>query len=211
MASVRKTGPAWWVIFFWVIVFWPVGLGLLYRKLIVEKTAVLRNSKPLGIFGWIFLMVGVTQAPTMFADTQAGGIVVFLLFFFGGGLAMIIGASKMKAMGERYRRYIQVVANQHLMSIDRIAAAIPVRYEQAVEDLQKMIDAGFFEGAYLDLERRELIMPTHQMTHVDTCAETAAAISIPSVEIVGCRRCGANNTIRIGSVRRCEYCGSPLE
>ncbi len=216
--ALAKSGPSWGTVIVLLILFWPVGLFFLYKKLTSDKTAILRNSQVLSIYGWVlavigilYVILGVASSARETQDMAAtiGAASFILLFFVGGGFLMIAKANKMKKTGNKYKRYIDAVANQRLTSIDQIAAVIPVQYEEAASDLQKMIDIGYFEIAYIDMARRELIMPARQPVY--SASASAPGAGARATKAVRCKSCGANNTIVVGAANECEFCGSPLE
>jgi hypothetical protein len=81
------------------------------------------------------------------------------------------------------------------------------------KDLQKMIDAGYFSGAYIDITQREIILAKTAMPqeYVSPISPSAQAPSPQAQErIVSCKSCGANNKV-MGQLGECEYCGSHLQ
>jgi len=145
-------------------------------------------------------------------DTTASSIMISLVFFCGGGLAIINSGKKMKLNAIKYKKYINIVVNQNSANIDNIASAIPTSYENAVTDLQKMINIGYFEDAYIDINNRQLVMPQRQSTYIPPVKSSThtVASTTPVTKVVRCKNCGANSTITLGGVDECEYCGSPL-
>jgi hypothetical protein len=83
------------------------------------------------------------------------------------------------------------------------------------KDLQKMIDVGYFYGAYIDVAQREIILakPTVPQEAASSYAQTPYA-QAPQAQvqerIVSCKSCGANNRV-MGQLGECEYCGSHLQ
>jgi hypothetical protein len=217
----QKKSTSWGVIILLLIIFWPVGLFLLYRKITGDKTEALKNSKIFNIFGWVFIafaviylfMVITGNAKTEGGSSAVGSLMVAFVFFGGGGAFMIYTAKKMKVNAERLKKYIAIVINNNETYIDNIAAAVPSSYEQTTKDLQKMIDNGYFENAYIDVSKREIVLPNKNpvQTHSISNIPMNSPVNEPQIKAVVCRNCGANNKVVEGQVCECEYCGSVLK
>jgi len=209
VGSKEKKSMAWGWIIFWFIVFWPLGVLFLLKKLSKDKSAVLNDSGKVLTMSFVLAGIGVL----VFMNTvgrQGFGAYYYLwaVALVGGGVWTFLIARKMKANSERYKKYISIVVNQSQTSIDNIASAVGIAYETALKDLQKMIDAGYFMGAYIDVTQREIILaktaqPQESVSPVSHPAQTQE-------RIVGCKSCGANNRVA-GQLGECEYCGSHLQ
>ena len=198
MGNTQKKLIPWGVIVLFLIVFWPIGLALLVIRLASDRASTLKDGSTvikiavfLIILAIIFLAAGVT----------AWGVILII-----GAACLIFYSRKMKITGEKYKRYIGIVVNHNMSSIDQIASAMPVPYDEAVADLEKMVKLGFFPNAYINLDARELVLPKQ---NVQPAAGQPGVIP-PQVSVKTCTSCGANNSIIAGHVSACEYCGSPL-
>ncbi len=226
-AKNKKKELSWATVIIVMILCWPIGLYLLYKKATSNKTAMLKNAKILRIPGWIFVgiaLIYVLILTTEGAQAAENGssvvtpLLIMIIIFGGFGLRMLYRAKKMRINGLRYQKYIQIVINGRVTYIDNIASAIPVTPEIALKDLQDMINIGYFENAYLDLGRRELvwanmrggIYPNYQMHPVIMNAPRVQEVKIEK-KVVACRNCGANNQITTGRVFECEFCGSLIQ
>lgn len=72
------------------------------------------------------------------------------------GLALTFWGQSILDKAQRYSRYARLIGDSSEVSLDRLAGAMGIRFEKACVDLQKMLDGGFFEGYYVDYERRVL-------------------------------------------------------
>lgn len=195
---------SWGLIAICFIIFWPAGLFLLFRKLSVDKSALFKNSKTVEMISYALMGFGVIYLLMAFNGSSTWLMAIAL---GGGGVWVNMIARRMKSDGEKYKKYISIVVNQSQTSIDNIASMVGVSYETAVSDLTKMIDSGYFVGAYINESTREIVM--------------AAAVQQPEVlaqsntqtlyKVATCNSCGANNSVVVGRVAECEYCGSPVQ
>ena len=80
-------------------------------------------------------------------------LVVGLNFLLGGG-ALLGWGLYLRAFARRCRKYVSAVGAAEDMDIGLIARRVGRTYDQAVRDLERMIDRGVLgEDAYLDLEQ----------------------------------------------------------
>jgi len=210
----EKKSMAWGWIIFWFIVLWPLGVLFLFRKLSKDKSAVIKDSGKVTVMSFVLAGIGVL----VFMNTvgrQGFGAYYYLwaVSLVGGGVWTFFIARKMKADSERYKKYLAIVVNQGQSLIDNIAAAVGFPYETVSNDLQKMIDTGYFAGAYIDISQKEIILPKTTVSNepVSPISPNAQAPLIQIQErIVSCKGCGANNRV-MGQLGECEYCASYLQ
>lgn len=166
MAREAKSSPSWGVVIFLLIIFWPVGLYLLFKKISTGDT--LGEGKVLRVVGWLFIVLAIiyiSLSESNLVVSENGESIestievlrgVGSFFFIGGGVMLFMARSK-RTKTNRYRKYIAIVENNRVRQIDSIASAFPTTYEKAHNDLIEMINKGFFEGAYIDESKREII------------------------------------------------------
>lgn len=222
--TITRKSTSWGVIVLLILLFWPIGAFLLYRKLSGDKTAVLKNGKIIlgvGIALAVFAVLSLLMAASGNLETSdgqiqsVGDILVMDLFFLTGGAVLIYFGRKMQRDGLKYKKYISIVVNNGITSIDEIASAVPCTYEAAVADLQKMIEIGYFSYAYIDSGSRRLVMPGYSSDEENTDDDGMDIVgerpSVPEQKIVTCSSCGARNKVTEGRISECEYCGTPLQ
>jgi len=206
----EKKSMAWGWIIVWFILFWPLGALFLFRKLSRDKAAIMRDGKKVTIISFVLVGIGVLIY-SMALEVDAAYFYMWALALVGGGVWTFLMARKMKVEGERYKKYISIVVNQGQTSIDNIASAVGVSYQAAAKDLQKMIDAGYFSGAYIDVTQREIVLARAAPPQGSASYAQSAPSAVKVQErIVSCGSCGANNKVK-GQIGECEYCGSPLQ
>jgi hypothetical protein len=217
MANINTKKTSSPVVILLLILFWPIGLYVLYKKVTGDKTSALKNSKTLNTVGWVFAAFSAIYLLMAISGGMPASDALSAFVFFGaGGALMIYGSNRMKKNAAKLKKYISVVINNNQTSIDNIAAAIPTDYEQAKNDLQKMIDSGYFQGAYIDASNREIVLPKRENSPSTNLSENNIqyenkSMEQPRFKVVICKNCGANNTVAEGNLCECEYCGSPLQ
>lgn len=204
----KKKSPSWIAIIIWFIFFWPVSIYLIWKKLSTDKAATMKNSKVLRVIGIVFVVMGAIMLTEVGNDT---GMALFgFLFYAGGGALIIWGSIKVKQSGERYKKYIDIVINQNQTTIDNIASMMRLTYDQTVKDLQKMIDIGYFEGAYIDQANHEIVLLHRQHTPVNNQVQNHSEPQAQQ-KTVKCPNCGGNSVLTVGCVCECDFCGSPIQ
>lgn len=206
---------SWNRIILLLVLFWPVGFYLLYKKVSLDKSTVLKNSKTVKIIGIIFIVLGVVYFFDQMAEgsNAKGSPVGGMLFLVIGGVFMIYTSKKLQLQGEKFKKYISIVINNNETSIDNIASAMNVSYEEAINDLKIMIDKGYFLNAYVDLGSREFVIRKKQYEPINVKKNSSVnevKEEKPKMKVVVCKNCGGNNTILEGEISECEFCGSPL-
>jgi len=188
-----------------LIVFWPVGLFLLYRHNTSDRTNLLKNANISLYFGIGFLIAGLFETGAGLSGLSNIAYrpydpfsLIMGVMFLAGGVAMVWLSVNQRSLAKRYKRYIALIVNNGICSLERIVQATGFQYPKAAADLQKMIDLGFFDGAYLDEARGLVVLP-------EKLADTLVVRSLH------CDRCGANNKLTASQAPICAYCGSPLE
>ncbi|MCQ4865266.1 hypothetical protein [Pseudoflavonifractor phocaeensis] len=223
----RRKNSSWVPIIVFMLLFWPVGIVLLILKLKNDRSGTMQNGKVVFGIGVFLAVMGVMYLIMFFSGslTTSGGrpyplnsFLSLLLFFILGGAALIVVGTRMKKTGLKYRRYINLVVNNRLSSIDKIASGMGCSYDQAVVDLQKMQDDGYFPHALIDFSKGLFYLDgiprdmggTADAPHPASPRPGEGVEAPPAVKVVTCRSCGAQNTVAAGTVCECEYCGSPI-
>lgn len=218
MVNNESKWMSWNRIILLLVLFWPVGVYLLYKKVSLDKSAVLKNSKTIKIVGIIFIVLSVIFSVMLITGEIEGSNsvvddILTLVFLVIGGVFMIYTSKKLQLQGEKFKKYISIVINNEETSIDNIASAMNVSYEEAVNDLKIMIDKGYFLNAYVDLGSREFVIRKKQYEPINVKKNSSfneVKEEKPKMKVVVCRNCGGNNTILEGEISECEFCGSPL-
>lgn len=192
---------SWSLIIFLIIIFWPVGIYFLVRKLSVDKKASLSSGRTMTIWGWVIAGMGVISWTSLIEDGFIDGT-LGMLFFVILGLTLVYLGKKSSLRAAKYKHYIDIIVNKRVRSIPTISSAIPVSHDIAIKDIQEMINKGFFDDAYINYNRDEIVFSTEY--EIDQSVRNYKLEMI----VVPCNGCGANNQVEKGQVEKCQYCGS---
>lgn len=202
-----------WVIVVAFIVFWPVGIALLIGRINSNKRSMFDGSKTTKVclaVGAVLILLGIS--------TFSGKHLLSSIFYIAGGAALVYYANQNKKKVQRYKSYIDLVANQKVYSIDTISNTMNVTYDMAKTEIQKLITMGSFRGANINELTRciEIAAPAPQPAYVQTpvmmqpMGGLVEAISAPAqaanVTAV-CPGCGGTMVARKGETVECDYCG----
>lgn len=208
---MEKKGIGWGWIIFLLIIFWPVGLFLLIRKLATDKSALMSGKTgKLSVIGWVLIVFGGLGFIGIISDTSSGssGAITSLAMIIGGVL-LLRKVSKTKKTAIKYKKYIDIVVNQNVRSIDNISSAVGLSYDVVAKDLQDMINIGYLKDAYINQGNREITLKQHESV-IYTQVSVVGQVAAVQTKAVRCTGCGANNVATVGKVSECEYCGTPI-
>ena len=133
-----------------------------------------------------------------------------LALIFAAGHSSFTKASKTKKTAIKYKKYIDIVVNQNVKSIDNVASAVGLSYDVVAKDLQDMINIGYLRDAYIHQGNREIILKQNEPAPITYAQTVAPGQAAPQTIATRCPGCGANNVVAIGRVSECEYCGTPI-
>lgn len=199
----QSSGPSWIAIIILMIVFWPVGIYLLYKRLKVDRKAAIRSGRFLNGFGITLIVLG---GLAIIGDSSTAAVAISFIIL---GVVLIRTGSKNKKQAMRIRQYIALIINQHITSLDELARATGNTYVVVCDDLNKMIEKGYLPGAYLNLSIRQIMLPGQQAPIYRANAQgTRRQVR---TKVISCKGCGAEMIVAEGTIRKCEYCGTPLQ
>jgi hypothetical protein len=218
----RNGEPSGGLVVFFIIFFFPVGFYLLYKKLTADKTNFTRSIKANTAYGLASVIIGVVEILMTLSGPDESSvkvqmIITFIIIFGGIGYLFFSKVKKLERKSIIYKKYLSAVGMNYISDLDAIAKYVSVDYKKAIKDLQEMINLGYFGDGFINEAARELVIPYRQVkyTHVEhehtpQEAPVPQEAPTPTIKVVTCASCGANNTITIGKVSECEFCGSPL-
>ena len=215
MNELNNKEQSWTFVIVILILFCPVGFYLLWNKLRKNKKSLLNSGKAMLITGLILISLGViaiigaatgnvsndTGTPITAKEQVYDILMYFIIFICSGGAFLIAGYISRK-QAKSYKKYIDII-NRYITSIETISATAGVPYETAKNDLQKMIEKGYFEGAYINDADREIVIRNQMYDNQNTN-------NANQYTTVTCKGCGATNKVAVNMVTECEYCGYQL-
>jgi len=172
------------------------------RKLKRESEHYKSNGKTVAIIGWVSFGIGIFylfSALTGGLEASEGesivsGVILALLLFCGGGYALVRHGKKYQKLGDAYDKLWSTVVNSASDSIEELASACNISYENVADKLQEWIDSGKLTDVRIDLIHKKLVSTIKMQTRT-----------------LECPNCGGMTTIAIGKSGTCEYCGLTLE
>lgn len=202
----------WWLSWPFIIVafifFWPAALFLIWKRTTIDKKASILSGNILTLLGYVSLaIIALGIFVSIFQGFKSNDVRSITFFLFAGVGLLLLGR-KVNANAEKSKKYISIIVNNGIIDIDNIAATIPTSYAKARNDLQNMINKGFFQGAYINDSERQIVLPNR---HEGSSSNENSTEKTSKVHVVTCNSCGAQNSIASGSVGECEYCGSKIE
>ena len=176
------------------------------------KLALMSGKRvSLAVVAWlliVFSTLGILGIIVSDNKSDSAGTFVFLLVMLAGGVWLLLKAGKTKNTVLKYKKYIELVVNQNVKSLDYIASAVGLPYDSAVKDLQKMINTGYLKNTYIHQGNREILLKQNKPA---AYAQTPSfGKTAPQTKAVRCPGCDANNIVAVGKASQCEYCGNPL-
>ncbi len=206
---MENKGTKWGWIILWLIFVWPVGLYLLIKKLATDQSALMSGKTgKLSVVGWGLISFGVIGFFTEISDSPDSFGLILVLLFVLGGILLLTKVSKTKKTAVKYKKYIDLVVNQNIRSIDNIASILALSYDVVSNDLQDMINIGYLKDAYIHQNNREIILKQQETEIFNQGSYTEQ--TAPLAKSVRCPGCGANNVVTVGKISECEYCSTPI-
>ncbi len=153
--------PSWIPVFVMLFIMWPIGLIMLYNKIKKSQDPEQRRRKPIS---WMSVGLCAIGAAFIFGSGKLVGLFALL-----GGAALFGYSRKMKGSERKFNKYANVIGTRPVVPISAIAAAMPCTYEEAKDDLQKMLDQGYFgQYAYIDSAKDWFITDSRvALSHLD--------------------------------------------
>jgi len=205
-----KKSISWGWVIFWLIIFWPIGLFLVIRKLATDKSALMSGKTgAISAVAWFLIVFGGLGFLGAISDeTTEGSVIVVLILFIVGGVLLLRKAKQIKKTAAKYKKYIDLVVNQNVRSIDNIASTVGLSYDMVLKELQDMIDIGYLKDAYINMDSRTIEFKQFGQQAFTPASNPGQASG--QTTTVRCSGCGANNVVVVGMVTECEYCGNPI-
>ena len=207
----EKKSSGWVAVVVWLILFWPVGLILLFKKF-HDKTALMSGMTTVAsTVAWILIAFSALMLLSNIGRlTEDAYVSLIFVAWLTGGILILLKVRKSKAKAAQYKKYLNVIVNAGERSIDNIAGALSVPYDDAHRDIKAMIDDGFLHGAYIHEGNRAVVLSQDILAQQAVYVSPGQGVAPPQPRTVRCSGCGANNVVTGGKITECEYCATPL-
>ena len=128
------------------------------------------------------------------------------------GLVLRMIAKKMMGGTVRTQQYLSLIVDGNVRQIASIAAATRRSPETVKRDIEKLIEDGYLEDAYINEVSRQVVIGYKNAAANDNLhsSKSMAGEQKSTARLVTCPCCGANNSL-VGRTGECEYCGSPIK
>lgn len=222
MNNQRPWYYSWGVIILAFLFFWPVGIVLLVmrnrntNKVSRQSLFTNTNKKKYITIGVILIVIGLMTI----SDSALMG-----LFLIIGGIILIVYSEKLVKDAARRKKYMDLIVNNQVYSLEKIASICNVQYSIVLKELNQLISFGVLKGAYIDESKRQVMLASTantsgivQMTQTledgfasfTQTVTGAAAVQQPKMVAAVCPGCGAKMSIPEGAVVECEYCAATV-
>ncbi len=176
------------------IIFWPVGIYFLVSRNNATKQGMFvggLNFKQSIIIAIILLAIALF---CLFdKETRAASIIYII-----GAIAIAYYGKNNEQKIARYRKYVELINNNNISSIDTIASACGTNYDTCRAELATLISKGVFKNATIN-------DTNHTINFIKKAVPTNG-----QVVMITCSGCGASITIAKGTSCECDYCGNIL-
>lgn len=112
----------------------------------------------MGVFGFATVMTLIEEITYFISLGYLLEMVVPLLLFFLAGLVVFMMGDKRKKKLKLFKRYLSMIGKKESVSIPALAKAMGVKTKKAMDDLEEMLERGFFEAGYVDAARQCLVL-----------------------------------------------------
>lgn len=201
--DILRLGPDakplyWGFVVMFLLLLYPMGLFFMIRKVHHEKTRYFDNGVNMIITGGFFAGVTLPIAVLLsypWHNLSRENIMVVLLPLMVAlfGVILIIAGTILRRKGRTNEEYMSLIVNERITNIREIAKRERATYAKATEQIQKLIDAGFLDGAYIYHRDHEIIVP-----------------GVSKKIALKCESCGGTTVLYVNEKRECSYCGAEI-
>lgn len=201
-APFRFNGAAeplsWPLVIGLLITIFPAGLYFLIIKCVKENAYSFKNGAVIQVIGGIFALWHLLLFVFFFtgASLTDKATIVMLAGIFGLfllGLCAFIYGTRLKGQGRENDTMLRLITEEGITNMDAIADRLHLSYAQATAIVDRLIEDGLLQNAYLYHPDREVIVP-----------------GISKKIVKYCPRCGGTTTMYSTEQPICSYCGGDL-
>jgi len=184
-------------------------------KVAVTASAVLGKALTIigyigSIFFLIILIVSIVDPSIDEPGTELGMNITFIILVVVFVLLILKGYQITRRI-VRFKRYISRISEQHITSLERLAAIDSRSVDFVIKDLQKMIDKKFFTNAFIDIATNKIVVGNKPGFSSGSVSQQIQNSAQTEMEPYVCSGCGASGVKPKGALAVCEYCGSVVK
>lgn len=138
-------------------------------------------------------------------DAASGLLAVGLVFL---GLFFIVRGVQWRTLIALCKKYVVLLNARPTTSVADFAAALGISPDEAMENVELLINGGMLEGIVIDRQAKKFVC--------NAPFATGNSESAPAEQRTGgfveveCQGCGARKSIASGTVSTCDHCGADL-
>lgn len=112
----------------------------------------------MGVFGFATVMTLIEEITYFFSLGYLLEMVVPLVLFFLAGLVLFMMGNQRKKKLKLFKKYLSMIGKKESVSIPSLAKAMGRPTKKAMDDLEEMLERGFFNVGYVDAARQCLVL-----------------------------------------------------
>lgn len=112
----------------------------------------------MAVFGFATVMTLIEELTYFFSLGYLLEMVVPLMLFFLAGLVLFMMGNKRKKKLKLFKKYLSMIGKKESVSIPALAKAMGRPTKKAMDDLEEMLERGFFDAGYVDAARQCLVL-----------------------------------------------------
>lgn len=112
----------------------------------------------MGIFGFATVMTLIEEITYFFSLGYLLEMVVPMVLFFLAGLILFMMGTQRKKKLKIFKKYLSMIGKKESVSIPALAKAMGKPTKKAMDDLEEMLERGFFDVGYVDAARQCLVL-----------------------------------------------------
>ena len=152
------------------------------------------------VLGTILFLLAVGN----YENTRGNGYIIYILL----GILCIFLSFKNKKIVKMATKYIPYLTKSGRYPIANIASMIKIQEDNALKELQMLINKGYIPNAYFDATTNSIVLPDK---FYPSSSKKSKASAKEKKDSVICESCGGVNYISKGKSEECEYCGSIIK